>query len=843
AQVLKRFFDLEAMLDPRDADSNLLNLFGDISGGQGIVQARAAAVYGEAIAREKATAGALEQVLTGLASVRGRKSVLLVSAGFIYDPRSSRVPELLKACARANAAVYFLDARGSEPPATVGAEGRRTVESRDLSAFMDRFKFDAEGTEAVAADSGGDTLRGNDLAAGLKRVADQSSTYYLLGYQSTNGKRDGTFRRIQVRLRRPGLKLRARSGYFAPSPEPPVLASGSEGPSPEVRAALSLPFGRSEIPLRMSTYELGPREGKVHLALVIEADPGALGSAGKAGPATFDTWLRVSARDSGESWSQEHRLEVALSDGLRSQLASTWLPLQRGIDLPAGTYQARFVWRDVATGRLGSVIHDFRVADPAAFHIAGFILTDLLEPPRPGEAPRPALVARRRFTLGTKLQCQFQVFGAQPDGHGQPQVTAGHVLTRGATVISRLDPTPLPPGAQGQLSRAMVITLRGVPPGAYELAVTARDEVTGRLTEAREAFLVEPPTDGAAASPAGVATTPAGPDSYRGLVQRYQQGQQAEAARELAEWPRARWEEGARALAPGLGCDASCLRGAVLLHTEAAVADRARGQNSAAGAHLGQAHDLLGRIRDDSFRRAWLLAVGYHLQGYVILSPAQHDFEECLKSNPSDAQALLALGTIHELRSVLEGLERRSRGTLAPGGSAGLLPDFLRAAERAAERDREAREAESLYRSALKADSTLVEAHLRLGRVWQRQGREDDARREFTWVLTNRQDHELLFLARLFLGVQEQMAGHGPEARLHFRAAVDLLPHAQSARLALSLAQRATGDPRAAQATARAALRPAAEKETSPDPWVSYHLGLSRFFDAALLDLRARVSP
>jgi VWFA-related protein len=839
AQVLKRFFDLEAMLDPRDADPRLANVHGDIAGGRGIVQARAAAVYAEAIAREKATAGALEQVLRGLAGVRGRKSVLLVSAGFIYDPRNSRVPELLKACARANAALYFLDARGSEPPAMVGAEGRRTVESRDLSAFLDRFKFDAEGTEAVAADSGGLTVKGNDLAAGLKRVADESSIYYLLGYQPANIKRDGTFRRITVTLRKPGLRLRARSGYFARSSDPPAVAAESEGPSPEVRAALSVPFGRSEIPLRISSYELGPREGKVHVALVIEADPRALGGgATGGGPATFETTLLVVARDSGQGWLQEHRLDVRLSEELRSHLASSWLPLQRGLDLPAGRYQARVVWRDVATGRLGSVIHDFTVADPTAFHIAGPILTDLLEPARPGEAPRPALVARRRFALGTKLQCQFEVFGAQLDGHGQHQVTAGHIITYGATVISRLDPTPLPPGPQGQLSRAMVITLRGVPPGVYQLAITARDEVTGRSTEAQEAFVVEPPTAGLTASPAGVSITPASPDSYRGLVERYLKGQHADTARELTAWPRARWEEGARA-APGMGCDASCLRGAALLHTEAAVADRARGQNSAAGAHLGQAHDLLHRIQDDTFRRAWLLAVGYHLQGYVILSPAQRHFEECLKSNPSDAQALLALGTIHELRSVLEGLEPRTRGTLEPGGSAGLLPDFLRAAES----EREAREAETLYRRAIKADPNLVEAHLRIGRVWQRRGKGDDARREFDWVLRNGQDHELLFLARLFLGVQEQMANHVSEAGVHFRAALDLIPHAQSARLALSLAQHATGDARAAQATARAALWPAAEKATSPDPWVSYHLGLSRLFDAALVDLRGRVSP
>ena len=71
---------------------------------------------------------------------------------------------------------------------------------------------------ALAADTGGFLVQNtNDLHAGLKRMLDDTETYYVLAYEPTNTKRDGAFRRIEVRL--PGqrdVKVRARAGYFAP---------------------------------------------------------------------------------------------------------------------------------------------------------------------------------------------------------------------------------------------------------------------------------------------------------------------------------------------------------------------------------------------------------------------------------------------------------------------------------------------------------------------------------------------------------------------------------------------------------------------------------------------------
>jgi len=87
----------------------------------------------------------------------------------------------------------------------------------------------------LAAATDGKMTETNDLAGGLKKVADDLSDYYLLGYYSTNAKADGTFRRITVRVKRPGVAVRARRGYLAPT-EAEVAArrAAAAPPDPEV---------------------------------------------------------------------------------------------------------------------------------------------------------------------------------------------------------------------------------------------------------------------------------------------------------------------------------------------------------------------------------------------------------------------------------------------------------------------------------------------------------------------------------------------------------------------------------------------------------------------------------
>jgi VWFA-related protein len=144
---------------------------------------------------------------------------------------------------RANASFYPMDPRGLAvfdedivPAAGVGAgiNANPTISpSEDRARLMARnttLRTLAEATDGIAV------LDNNDLSRGLRRIVDDLSSYYLLGYYSS-GKLDGRFHTITVRVTRPGIQIRARRGYLA-NTDAAVTASAPAGPavSPAVAA-------------------------------------------------------------------------------------------------------------------------------------------------------------------------------------------------------------------------------------------------------------------------------------------------------------------------------------------------------------------------------------------------------------------------------------------------------------------------------------------------------------------------------------------------------------------------------------------------------------------------------
>jgi hypothetical protein len=75
----------------------------------------------------------------------------------------------------------------------------------------------------------------------MQQIVRDASAYYLLGYNSSTAAADGKFHQIRVRVTRPGVQVRARSGYWALAPEEAAkaLAPPKPGPPPAVMAALS----------------------------------------------------------------------------------------------------------------------------------------------------------------------------------------------------------------------------------------------------------------------------------------------------------------------------------------------------------------------------------------------------------------------------------------------------------------------------------------------------------------------------------------------------------------------------------------------------------------------------
>src|SRR5205807_10237226 len=129
----------------------------------------------------------------------------------------------INAAVKANVAIYTMDSRGleAEPPGgaaqTASLRGTAMYSGAGVRNQLDQNFASQETLTTLAGDTGGKAfLDTNDLGQVFDRVQRDTSVYYVLGFKSNNLLRDGRFRRIEVKVNRPGLKLEFRKGYYAP---------------------------------------------------------------------------------------------------------------------------------------------------------------------------------------------------------------------------------------------------------------------------------------------------------------------------------------------------------------------------------------------------------------------------------------------------------------------------------------------------------------------------------------------------------------------------------------------------------------------------------------------------
>jgi VWFA-related protein len=476
--------------------------------GDPFVQARATDVYFQSVSRNRITLQILQRVLQSLAAAKGRKAVVLVSEGFIYDPNLDEFKQALQASRRANTAMYFVDARGLTGGSIYQtAEFGPPLDNRDIgSALLDTLQ-EGEGSESLAADTGGFSVKNtNDLGKGIQRIADESRAYYLLGYIPANTARDGRFRKIQVKVPgRKGINIRARKGYFAPL-EGKLVAKKPEPVDPDIQAALDSPYEEQGIALRVSSYVFDETLlGKASSLIAADIDVSKFAYQEKDGKFadTIDFLLVVAHRETGEFYRYDQKVEMNLQPSTRERIAKSWFPLVRDFELAPGGYQAKIVVRDHNNGRIGTVIHEFDVPDLSLFRASTPVISDILQPdPEKKATPRPALVVSRTFPAGAMLYASFEVYGAAKEKPtGMPRVTAGYTVRRpDGTHVVDVAPTRINPTSLGKLSRIIGTRLPAEAVGDLEIVFSLKDEVSGKTLEVREPFKVAPAASAAVSS-------------------------------------------------------------------------------------------------------------------------------------------------------------------------------------------------------------------------------------------------------------------------------------------------------------------------------------------------------
>lgn len=142
---------------------------------------------------------------------------------------------------RTNVSFYPIDPRGLPVFDTPIGPAQPLPPNADLKSLhgrLETLRTLAVNTDGVAI------LDSNDLEKGLRRLADDLTSYYLLGYYSTNAKADGRYHTIDVKVTRPGISVRARHGYRSATAEEVAAARAAAGaPVPDAKAAVQAAVG------------------------------------------------------------------------------------------------------------------------------------------------------------------------------------------------------------------------------------------------------------------------------------------------------------------------------------------------------------------------------------------------------------------------------------------------------------------------------------------------------------------------------------------------------------------------------------------------------------------------
>ena len=157
------------------------------------------------------TIQSLDRIAKGLAKIPGRKTVVLLSEGFFVEDSRSTLEALAAQLARSGVTLYSIDGRGLINSLGANPDVVRADRARSAS-----FDTGEDGPNILAQGTGGFAIRNiDDISRGFGLVVRDTSTYYVIGYQPDNATMDGKVRKLEIKTKTPGLKVRARKSYAA----------------------------------------------------------------------------------------------------------------------------------------------------------------------------------------------------------------------------------------------------------------------------------------------------------------------------------------------------------------------------------------------------------------------------------------------------------------------------------------------------------------------------------------------------------------------------------------------------------------------------------------------------
>jgi VWFA-related protein len=383
----------------------------------------------------------------------GRKTLVVVTEGIVRSERRRgqdlpTIETVIRSANRATVSIYPVDPR--DPWAA------------DASA---------DATRMLAAETDGQTIVG-DLDTGLRHIATDASAYYLLTYRAPHAE-DGKFHDVQVRVKRAGVQLRARKGYWAPSPDDALRAS--------VLARLNEPKKPAPLePMRHASPLIRPwfgvargDEGKTRVTVVWEPAARVPGDRSRRYPSRVQ--LSVLANDGTVLF--EGRLQPTGPAAMEEQGAT---PSRAVFDVPPGRVRLRMSIEDITAQVLDSDFRDLTVPDfrrPVAIGTPEILRARNALEFRKIDADAAVPVASREFSRAERLLIRFPAYGP---ANAAPLLSAKLLNRMGQTMRNLTVAPPSTPSGVNEID----LPLAGLANGEYLIELTAKSpagEATDRV--------------------------------------------------------------------------------------------------------------------------------------------------------------------------------------------------------------------------------------------------------------------------------------------------------------------------------------------------------------------------
>jgi len=480
---------------------------------------------------------AMEALAELLKPIPAKKSVVQFTGGVSQTGQENRsqLRAATDAANRANVSFYTVDARGLQANAPGGdasvgaAAGNAMYRGNAVFRQAESRSGSRETLATLATDTGGQAFTDlGDFSEVFATVQTDTSGYYLLGYNSTNPKMDGHWRKVVVKLEAAGYKVRFRDGYYAPKDYKVFTTQDRER---QLGDAMLTEVTRNELPLAVETtyFRLNSRSNEIFVPVSAKLAASALEWAEKKGRKEAEFDFAAEFREVASNrvvGALRDTIKVKLDADRFKQVSQRALVYQGGVILGPGNYKLKFLARENETGHIGTFEQTLRLPpwQGQYLQVSSILLSSQVEAVRKsaevqtkaegraakidhnplevgGERVIPSVT--RVFTSDQRLYVVFQAYF--PQKTDPSKLRAGLVLFRNGV---RASETPLVEAAEMDVpnrtaSFRISLPLEKLPPGRYTVQAVTVEAGGDQSAFARSYFALRAPSPPPAAKPVG----------------------------------------------------------------------------------------------------------------------------------------------------------------------------------------------------------------------------------------------------------------------------------------------------------------------------------------------------